>query len=383
MEFEAFQRAKDYVGFDAETVDALRRFHPLAEPAFESIADDFYVTIDAHPQARAVVTGGESQISRLKTTLKAWLHSALLGPHDLAYLSNRMRIGRVHVQIQLPQELMFTAVSRVRKGLIDRARATLPACEADSTLDAVNRLLDLELAIMLDSYRESWVNRVRTNERLATIGKFAASIGHELRNPLSIVESSIFLITQRLGQLQIDDQVLNKHQRRIADQARNCEQTVSSLLELARESPPRRVLVQLRSYVEEALAQLNLSPGISTAIMIDDKLQVDIDAGQIRQVLSNLAANAEHALEGRGTISVTAEAGDRDVSLVFEDDGPGIADELAERVFDIWFTTKASGTGVGLALSRKIVEAHGGTLALRPSSRGASFRLFLPGVVRG
>ena len=196
-----FDSLKRYVGFTEASSTALRALHPAAQPKFAAIVDDFYDAIEAHPEARAAITGGAAQIERLKQTLIRWLEVLLLGPHDEAYYQLRARIGRVHVRIALPQAFMFTAMNRIRVHLLDVAREALRADPPglQRTATALNQILDLELAIMLETYREDLLVKNRSAERLATIGQFAASIGHELRNPLGVIESSLFLLRQHLG----------------------------------------------------------------------------------------------------------------------------------------------------------------------------------------
>ena len=116
------QSLKDYVGFTDRSTQALQSFHAAAAPHFATIIDDFYATIEAHPGARAAITGGSAQIERLKRTLIRWLETLLLGPHDEAYFERRARIGRVHVAIDLPQAYMFTAMDRIRVRLLGVAR---------------------------------------------------------------------------------------------------------------------------------------------------------------------------------------------------------------------------------------------------------------------
>src|SRR5690606_22350325 len=101
MDHDTFTLAKRYVDFDASMQAALKSFHPIAQPHFGPIVDDFYDVIERFPTARAVITGGREQIKRLKLTLIEWLESLLAGPHDAAYLEARARIGRVHVRIGL------------------------------------------------------------------------------------------------------------------------------------------------------------------------------------------------------------------------------------------------------------------------------------------
>lgn len=379
MDLEHFEGMKSYVGFDDAAASLLRQFHPLAAPHFEAIVDDFYASILRQPEASAAISGGPAQVVRLKTTLNQWLHSLFLGPHDAAYLAAHSRIGKVHVRINLPQQFMFTAMSRIRSGLVNVAADQL---EEDphraSTTQAVHQILDLELAIMLDTYREHWMDRVRVNERLATIGQLAASIGHELRNPLGIVQSSLFLLDQRIKKLGLVDDVLEKHHARIDAQVDACGRTISSLLDLARESPPRRTQLRALDLVDSALAGMRFESNISLELTVPDDLMLYVDGSQLRQLLLNVFSNAAQALTEGGTISLTAKRVFSGVELVVADDGPGISEDVADRVFEVLFTTKANGTGLGLPLCRKIVRAHGGEMELLRTQRGAAFRIWIP-----
>ncbi len=117
-----FESLKQYVGFTDLSSAALRDLLPVARPHFQPIVDDFYAAIEAHPEARAAITGGAPQIARLKQTLIRWMDLLLLGPHDQAYYERRARIGRMHVRIALPQGFMFTAMNRIRIQLLDVVR---------------------------------------------------------------------------------------------------------------------------------------------------------------------------------------------------------------------------------------------------------------------
>ena len=106
--------------------------------------------------------------------------------------------------------------------------------------------------------------------------------------------------------------------------------------------------------------------------------KLDIDPDQLARVLTNLLINASQAMGGSGHIWIEARReGSRSVVLV-RDDGPGVPAELRSRIFEALFTTKAKGNGLGLALCRRIAEAHSGTVTLEPSQRGASFRISIP-----
>jgi two-component system sensor histidine kinase HydH len=375
-----FQSLKTYVGFSDQSSAALRELHPLAQPHFLAIVDDFYAAIAAHPGARAAITGGDAQIGRLKQTLIRWIDRMLLGPHDEAYYEVRARIGRVHVRIALPQQYMFTAMNRIRVRLLEvlQTEVSEPATLGRIST-ALNQIIDLELAIMLESYREDLVEKNRNAERLATIGHFAANIGHELRNPLGVVESSLYLLRQHLGEEAARAPQVAKHLDRIGTEVKRANQTIADLLDLARNKPPRRQPTSLRLLVESAADASLLPAAVTFESTVPAGLMSTVDADQLRQVLVNLIMNACQALDGRGHLWVDGEAGaDGGVHLRIRDDGPGVPEEDRRRIFEALFTTKAKGSGLGLALCRRIMEGHHGTVELEKTTTGASFLLTIP-----
>ncbi|HEX7480112.1 MAG TPA: protoglobin domain-containing protein [Polyangiales bacterium] len=377
---EQLASVRAYVGFTDQSTAVLRAFHPHVAPKSEAIMDDFYATIEAHPHAKAAITGGRAQVERLKKTLRGWLDSLLLGPHDLRYLEAHSRIGRVHVRINLPQEFMFTAVNRIRTHLLEIVDEVLAAGseERRATQNAVNQILDLELAIMLDTYREDLVEKMRAQERLATIGELSATIAHELRNPLGTLGSSLFLLRKRVETLQISDPLVDKHHARIADQVRECVTMTNNLLDLARDKPLAKRQATLTELVTETLKQAVIPAEVHVHISAAPELRLYGDPEQLRHALSNLIRNAAEALHGKGNITISAGRLNESIYVDVSDDGPGVPPELERKVFELLFTSKASGTGLGLALARRICEAHGGSLTLEPSDKGACFRISLP-----
>jgi signal transduction histidine kinase len=376
------ENLKLYVGFDDDSSAALRELHPIAAPFFVPIVDDFYAAIEAHPGARAAITGGRAQIDRLKQTLLRWIETLLLGPHDEAYYELRARIGRVHVRIALPQQYMFTAMDRIRVRLLDVVQAKVEdRARARRMCTALNQIIDIELAIMLETYREDLLEKNRTAERLATIGQFAASLGHELRNPLSVVESSLFLVRQHLGDAANPPSVA-KHLDRMATEVQRANQTIHDLLGLARNKAPQRRPTNLRQLVDSAADGALLPAAVAFESHVPADLEASVDPDQLRQVLVNLLVNSGQALGGRGHVWVEGErAPDGAALLRVRDDGPGVPCEDQRRIFDALYTTKAKGSGLGLALSRRIMELHGGTIALVPSAStapGATFLLTIP-----
>ena len=374
------ENVTEYVGFDEDSSAALREARPLVAPHFASIIDDFYDTIEAHPDASAAITGGAAQIARLKRSLMQWIDELFTGPHDGDYFVRRARIGRIHVRISLPQVYMLTAMDRIRLRASDVLRDA-PGVESAALrrmLGALHQILDIELAIMLETYRDDLLAKNRTAERLATIGQFAAGIGHELRNPLGVVESSAFLVTKRLDQLQVDDPAIRRHLDKIAIEVRRSNKTINDLLELARSKPIKRTVVDCRQFLLDTIPLANLPPGVTVDVEVPEGVPLDADVDQLARIITNLLINAGQAMPNGGRVQLQARRDGKVTVIRLADEGPGIPPELREQVFQALFTTKAKGSGLGLALSRRIAEAHGGTVAVEPSERGAVFRLAIP-----
>lgn len=369
-----------YVGFDEAASEALRAARPLIAPHFAAIIDDFYATIEAHPDASAAITGGAAQIARLKQSLLRWIDELFTGPHDGAYFERRARIGRVHVRIALPQVYMLTAMDRIRLRAADAlrlARGVEPEA-LRRMMAALHQILDIELAIMLETYRDDLLAKNRTAERLATIGQFAAGIGHELRNPLGVVESSAFLVTRRMEQLQIADPGILRHLEKITTEVQRSNKTINDLLELARSKPLRRRVVDCRQFVVDAVPLAHLPATIAVEVDVAPGVPLDADPDQLARIVTNLLINAGQAMPGGGHVRIEARREEAATTLRVADDGPGIPDELREQVFQALFTTKAKGSGLGLSLSRRIAEAHGGTIVVEPAPGGAAFRITIP-----
>lgn len=369
-----------YVGFDESATAALREAHPLVAPHFAGIIDDFYDTIEAHPDARAAITGGAAQIARLKQSLLRWIDELFKGPHDEAYFERRARIGRVHVRINLPQVYMLTAMDRIRLRSADVLRKT-PGIDPEALrrmLAAVHMILDIELAIMLETYRDDLLTKNRTAERLATIGQFAAGIGHELRNPLGVVESSAFLVSRRLEQLNFSDPGVIRHMEKITTEVQRSGKTINDLLELARNRPLNRRRVDARDFVVQAIAAAHLASSVAVSVDVPAGLPLDADPDQLTRVVTNLLINASQAMNASGQVWIEGRREGTTTMLRIRDDGPGVPADVRDWIFEALFTTKAKGSGLGLALCRRVVEAHGGTIALYPSERGATFKIIVP-----
>ena len=369
----------EYVGFTCDDARLLLRMGPAIRLAFPDIVREFYDTIDRTPGARRVFSGTE-QRQRLERTLYAWMEGLIAGRYDEPWFEQRSRIGRMHVRIDLSQRYMLTSMNLVRAGMHAALGAQhWPSEEASKGHRALDRILDIELAIMLETYRESYLERQRASERLAAIGQIAASIGHELRNPLAVMETSLHLLERKLA----DEKAL-RHAKRIGEQLAVSGTIISDLLEMARDRPPERVSVDVAALVENARAGVPVPEGVEIRISVaSDIARATFDRGQLRQVLVNLMQNGAQAIargpSRRGTVEVRVTRDDRTLVIVVEDEGPGLSLEARANLFQALFTTSATGFGLGLALVKRVIDAHGGTVIGDNGPRGgARFEIRLP-----
>ena len=180
------EEMKRYVRLDDHDAQMLLAFRPVAAPHFDRIAREFYERIREHEDAHAVFTG-EAQILRLQRSLVAWMARILSGSYDEAYAKETRKIGVVHVRVGLPQRYMFTAMALIRVAL-EAITETL-AIDATPTRVALTRVLDLELALMVESYREHLEGLVRHHDELSAVAARA-----DLTGALGLYQLAIDLV---------------------------------------------------------------------------------------------------------------------------------------------------------------------------------------------
>lgn len=157
-----YRELQQYVGWTADDARRVASLLSSVEPHFPALVEDFYAEIERHPAARRVVDGGAEQIHRLMGTLQVWLRQLFSGRYDSDYVSQRWRVGKRHVEIGLEQTFTNAALSRLRTGLIAKIDAE------PTTIQALHKLLDLDLAIIEDAYQAEYMDRVRRVEKERT-----------------------------------------------------------------------------------------------------------------------------------------------------------------------------------------------------------------------
>jgi two-component system, NtrC family, sensor kinase len=217
-------------------------------------------------------------------------------------------------------------------------------------------------------------------ERLATIGKMAAHVTHEIRNPLSSLALNVEMLEEEVNE--------NAEARALLRAIKNEVERLTALseryLSVARRKPPQFETEDVSGLCREAMEFLRADferHGVQIALNVKPDLpSVRVDEGQIKQALYNLLRNAREAMPGGGRATLGASpAPDGGVTITVDDEGAGIDEATRNRLFEPFFTTKGHGTGLGLVITREVVEAHGGSVRCeRLEPKGTRFSIYLP-----
>lgn len=240
------------------------------------------------------------------------------------------------------------------------------------------RLVEMEKNLLQQN--ENLLDKIKTksdelikSERLATIGTMASRIAHDLKNPLTIMQTySDMLTPEILAKLDYKDR---EKWLRLQNSILDMNKIIEDVLDFARTTEIKKKKNSFLSILRLALNHVKSSYRIAINLPEDD-ISIKCDARKLEGVLANLLNNAVHALEGHGEISVTASSDSEFVTIQVKDSGPGIPEENLKKIFEPMFTTKNTGTGLGLVICKSIVEQHGGTISV--SNKPTTFTIRLP-----
>lgn len=383
--FELYRELRAYVGWDDADVDRLAAIKPLLEPAFHGIIEDFYEEIALHPGAARVITGGNEQIARLKQTLRSWLSDLFTGPYDKEFVERRFRVGQRHVEIRLDQYYANVAMSRIRGRLLEALAEHVPDSveDRDATVRSLNRIVDLDMAIIDVAYQRAFAAREQRQERLATLGRVSGGIAHELRNPLNAVKTSVYYL---LNAKDAPFEKVREHLERIDRQVVISDNVITALSRFARLPVLTLRPVDLCDLVEQTLDANPLPENIELEQHRPESFpHVAGDQEQLVIVLGNLIRNACDAMPDGGCLTLTCRELDPEVAggparfaLSVADTGCGISPDVLPQIMEPLFSTKTRGLGLGLSLAQSIMTRHDAELSVvSEPGRGTTFTMIL------
>ncbi|NQV39108.1 MAG: HAMP domain-containing histidine kinase [Nitrosopumilus sp.] len=211
------------------------------------------------------------------------------------------------------------------------------------------------------------------SERLATIGTMASRIAHDLRNPLTIIHTYAEMLTPEiLAKLDSKDK---EKWLRMQNSILDMDRIIEDVLDFARTSEIKKKPSSFLSILKLAMNHVKSSYGVAINLP-ENNVRVNCDSRKMEGVLSNLINNAVQSLDGHGEVNVVLSSDSEFLTVKIIDSGPGIPVEYLEKIFEPMFTTKMTGTGLGLVICKSIVEQHGGIISV--SNKPTTFTFTLP-----
>jgi two-component system sensor histidine kinase HydH len=241
-----------------------------------------------------------------------------------------------------------------------------------------NKTLTRQVELKTEELLESQ-ERLLRSERFAAVGEAAAYVSHEIKNPLMVIGGLAGQVERRFP----DDPAVQEKLRIIQNEARRLESFLGELRDFLRPVEPRRQKVDVNQVIHEVkalMANAIKEKGVSLVERLDSNLPaIEADPNQLKQVLLNLVKNALEATDKKGKIRLSSGTQDAQVWFAVQDTGKGMPQEVLEKIFHPFYTTKDKGTGLGLAVINKIVTDHHGTITVDSlAGSGSTFTVRLP-----
>jgi len=301
-------------------------------------------------------------------------------------------LGVIVVGAKLSGELLSADDRQLLRTLANQSAIAIENAQAFDEIAKLNETLEARVDERTWELKSAQTQLMQS-EKMRSLGQLVAGVAHELNNPIGFVHANLQLLDGYIGRL--------IQAQEAGEDAHKVREAITKLLTRSREGTERvkRIVLDLRTFSRMDQAELSetdlneeidrtlglMEPRFKGGVSIERDCQdlppVKCLPAQLNQVFMNLIMNSCDALEGKGTIRIRTRPVPEGVLLEFEDDGPGIPEEMQSRIFDPFFTTKpvGQGTGLGLSISHGIVERHGGKMSVECPPRGGTiFRITLP-----
>lgn len=251
-------------------------------------------------------------------------------------------------------------------------------CNASVYRNQVGQVAGAFLAARDITERKGLETKLLQKERLAILGQLSAGVGHELRNPLGVINNAVFFLRMVFEEPEPE---IRETLEILETEVATSDRIISNLLDYARSKPPTPSKMDINEAVQTALSSVKVPENITVVTQLDKALPtIQADPNQLGQVFMNLALNAIQAMPAGGQLTIKSKGEGPDwVSVSIADTGVGISVEDMEKLFEPLFTTKATGIGLGLAISKTIVDGHEGTIEVESElGKGSVFFVRLP-----
>jgi two-component system NtrC family sensor kinase len=378
-----YRDLEDFVGWNEDDGRRVAGLGPGLEPRVGEFIEALQQGLGRCPDAEPGRATDAGPFERLETALREWLANLCTERADGDHASRCQRVGARFADVGVGPGPIHFALSRLAIAVHRAAAGAGGDFEADAAaLGSLDKRLDLELALVWNAYASERARRLQRAERLAAIGQFAGGVAHELRQPLNILRTSAYYL---LRAKEPSPEKTAEHLERIERQVALADRVIHAMSAFARLPAPDVRPVSIACSLDEALQANPVPSGIDVSIECPENLDpVPADAVQLQIVFGNLLRNASDAMPDGGRLSITVREDAEQVEIAVADTGQGIEASDLDRVTEPLYTTKARGMGLGLAITRAILEKHGGGIrAQSEPGKGATFTVTLPRTAAG
>jgi len=272
--------------------------------------------------------------------------------------------------------------NHLTKTLAERIGGAIRQLELEQSLRNYYEQLENEVDNRTKDLEQVQEKLIRS-ERLAAVGELASGVGHELRNPLNVIRNCVYLLKMSLTEKEDEEAVTTLDV--LDKQIDIANKIVTDLLDFTRITPPSQVKVDIKNLINESLSWITVPPQVTVNTNLNGHSQaIRTDPEQISRVFANLISNAVQAMsspsqEKDGVLKIDTGEKDGFLYIKFQDNGYGIKKENLNKIFEPLFTTKPKGIGLGLAISKRLVEQNGGSLEVTSRiGQGTTFTVKLP-----
>ena len=238
-----------------------------------------------------------------------------------------------------------------------------------------------ELEAANEELRETQEQLIRS-ERLAAIGQLAGGVGHELRNPLGAIKNAVYYVKGKVAKSEVAQKEprVMEFLEIIDDEVNASNKIINDLLGFSRVGKPAVSPTHVKKVIEDALSRTPIPENIALTKRLDSDLtEIEIDSDQIQQALVNIITNAVQAMPEGGKLTIGTREKGKFLEVEITDTGSGIPQEVKDKIFEPLYTTRAKGIGLGLAVSKSIIDRHGGNIEVKSKvGEGTTFNIKLP-----
>jgi len=343
--------------------DSEERLHAILRTAVEGIItiDERGIVETMNPAAEKIFGWRATEV--VGRNVSCLMPNPYSREHD-SYLQNYVRGGHAKI-IGIGREV----TGRRKDGTTFPVHLSVGEMVNEGRRSFTGILHDLSDRVALE-------NRLAEQKSLAKLGEMAAVVAHEVKNPIAGIRGALQVITSRMPAEQRDRGVLID----IIARLDALNRIVQDMLMFARPRALRREPVSLAALLGDTVALIERDPTMShVQIALSGAADISGDREMLQVVFQNILMNAAQAMENKGRIEVSIGTVNGRCSVAIADQGPGMPEDVRARAFDAFFTTKHRGTGLGLPIARRVIEAHGGTIQIdAPPSGGTMVTIVLP-----